>query len=323
MIRGRFVLVRTDADGERHIHVSTEFNGGMGANELADVLFSYDSGTIHDVKEWEAFIERFNQEHHGYSDVVLYEDLAEYPEENPCELVTSYVGRSDYSYWLNLADEDVEVLTKEGVVLIPTLAGAAFGHKSLCTTDWAHLIPAKESKDFRMKGQAYEYLHKNILSNKDVKEWLSYVRDENYEIIEVYPSVEELGENKFQEILISGFGLTYDKAQNLLYEIESYMDYDGYAEDLLMDDGYMELTSGKVIRYVDTDDESYPEKQKDHLTDEDLLSCTHVLCYEENGKPVWEEILGDDAMEIRVGELMEELNLDADEILVFRKDTQL
>lgn len=29
MIRGRFVLVRTDADGERHIHVSTEFNGGM------------------------------------------------------------------------------------------------------------------------------------------------------------------------------------------------------------------------------------------------------------------------------------------------------
>lgn len=333
MTRGRFVLVRTDADGERHIHVSTEFNGGMGANELADVLFSYDSGMIHDVKEWEAFIERFNQEHHQYSDVVLYEDLAEYPEVNPCELVTSYVGRSDYSYWLNLADENVEVLTKEGVVLIPSMEGAVFDHKVFYKTGWkAHPISAKKSKEFRFKAQAYEKLKEGLLTKKDVQEWLTYIGNDSVEIISVYSSVEELGEDRFFNHL-SLYGLSRDDAQRVVDDIGDYMDYRRYGEPLVSQYGYVELSSGKILEYEEAYEEAdftlSPEndfkeaRPESNLSEEDLLSVTYILCYEENGKQVWEEILGEDAMEIRVDELMEELNLDADDIQVFAKNTQL
>lgn len=47
-----------------------------------------------------------------------------------------------------------------------------------------------------------------------------------------------------------------------------------------------------------------------------------ILCYTENGKDVWEEILGEDAMECRVGELCEELHCDSDDIMVFDKSDQ-
>lgn len=329
MTRGRFVLVRTDEDGERHIHVSTEFNGGMGVNELADVLFSYDSGTIHDVKEWEAFIERFNQEHHQYSSVVLYEDLAEYPEVNPCELVTSYVGRSDYSYWLNLADENVEVLTQEGVVLIPSMEGAVFDHKVFYETDRkAHPILAKKSKDFRFKAQAYEKLKEGLLTKKDVQEWLTFIENDSVEIISVYSSVEELGEDRFFNHL-SLYGLSRDDAQRVVDDIGDYMDYRRYGEPLVSQYGYFELNSGKILEYEEVDctlsseDDCKEVRPESNLSEEDLLSVTYILCYEENAKQVWEEILGEDAMEIRVGELMEELNLDADDIQVFAKNTQL
>lgn len=48
-----------------------------------------------------------------------------------------------------------------------------------------------------------------------------------------------------------------------------------------------------------------------------------ILCYfDEKGNQCWEEILGEDVMQIRVGELIEELDCDADDIMVFDKDTQ-
>lgn len=49
-----------------------------------------------------------------------------------------------------------------------------------------------------------------------------------------------------------------------------------------------------------------------------------ILCYTDyDGKNVWEEIIGEDAMQLRVGELAdEELYCSTDDIMVFEKTTQ-
>jgi len=48
-----------------------------------------------------------------------------------------------------------------------------------------------------------------------------------------------------------------------------------------------------------------------------------ILCYTDlNNRDVWEEILGEDAMQVRVGELAEELGCEDEDILVFDFDTQ-
>lgn len=48
-----------------------------------------------------------------------------------------------------------------------------------------------------------------------------------------------------------------------------------------------------------------------------------ILCYTDiAGQDHWEEIIGEDAMQLRVGELAEELNCSEDDIMVFDKETQ-
>ncbi len=48
-----------------------------------------------------------------------------------------------------------------------------------------------------------------------------------------------------------------------------------------------------------------------------------ILCYTDlEGNDVWESVLGEDAMQVRVGELTEELGCDDEDIMVFDKETQ-
>lgn len=49
-----------------------------------------------------------------------------------------------------------------------------------------------------------------------------------------------------------------------------------------------------------------------------------ILCYtDNNGKNIWEEIIGEDAMQLRVNELAdEELHCDTDDIMVFETADQ-
>lgn len=48
-----------------------------------------------------------------------------------------------------------------------------------------------------------------------------------------------------------------------------------------------------------------------------------ILCYEDKtGQNVWESVLGEDAMQVRVGDLMDELNCEAEDIMVFDKKTE-
>ena len=49
----------------------------------------------------------------------------------------------------------------------------------------------------------------------------------------------------------------------------------------------------------------------------------YIICYELDGENTWEMVSGEDAMQIRVDELMEELDCETEDIMVFNKDTEL
>jgi len=49
----------------------------------------------------------------------------------------------------------------------------------------------------------------------------------------------------------------------------------------------------------------------------------YYLLFEKDGMNQWELISGEDAMQIRVGELVEELGCDAEEIIVLPSETEI
>lgn len=48
----------------------------------------------------------------------------------------------------------------------------------------------------------------------------------------------------------------------------------------------------------------------------------YVICYEDE-RPVWELVSGEDAMQLRVSELIAQCVCDEDDIMVFNMDDQL
>lgn len=49
----------------------------------------------------------------------------------------------------------------------------------------------------------------------------------------------------------------------------------------------------------------------------------YIICYELDGENIWEMVSGEDAMQIRVDELMEELGCESEDIMVFDKEMEL
>lgn len=49
----------------------------------------------------------------------------------------------------------------------------------------------------------------------------------------------------------------------------------------------------------------------------------YIICYELQGENTWEMVSGEDAMQIRVDELMKKLDCEAQDIMVFDKTTEL
>lgn len=52
-------------------------------------------------------------------------------------------------------------------------------------------------------------------------------------------------------------------------------------------------------------------------------SFVNIICYELQGENTWEMVSGEDAMQIRVDELMKKLDCEAQDIMVFDKTTEL
>lgn len=51
---------------------------------------------------------------------------------------------------------------------------------------------------------------------------------------------------------------------------------------------------------------------------------SYIICYiDMNSNTVWESIYGEDAMQVRVSELMDKFECDSGEIMVFDIDSQL
>ena len=67
----------------------------------------------------------------------------------------------------------------------------------------------------------------------------------------------------------------------------------------------------------------YESQQKINTVIIGEIQMKFILCYTDNGNNIWEEIIGEDAMQLRVGELAdEELHCDVDDIIVFEKTDQ-
>lgn len=255
MIRGRFVLITTDEKGERHYYDSTEFNGGMAVRDRADVMSSYTSEHIHNLKEWEAYVNSFNDKNgFHYIEEWLHGEVTDgsgvYGTDSLYDLINCH-GLPDYSYWLNLGEDDVEVIASPGIlVLIPSMGGAVFHYDRFLSTEWnSSVIPAKESKQLKEKAMVYEEVKNGNLIDKEAKEWLLFNTQGKYQIESVYSCKEDFGEY----LLLTHFSL-YGILENQMMELkeevlDGYFDYAKYAEGFLNQDGYFELSSGKVIKY--------------------------------------------------------------------------
>lgn len=87
--------------------------------------------------------------------------------------------------------------------------------------------------------------------------------------------------------------------------------------------------------FMDYDKEYVIEFAKSHNWDEVVNDITgeivwerekfdmFIICYELDGENTWEMVSGEEAMQIRVNELKEELNCEAEDIMVFDKETEL
>jgi len=226
MIRGRFVLITTDENGERHYYTSTEFNGGMAVRDREDVLSSYTSEHIHNVKEWEDFVSSFNEKKFHYKDEWLYGEITDgselYETENLYDL-TSYHGKPDYLYWLNLGEDDIEVWASE-VVLIPSMEGAVFHYDKFYKTEWkSNVISAKVSTDFKKEAMVYEEVKNGNLSKQEADEWLQFNTSGMYKIETIYSCKEELGEDLLLNHL-SLYGILESQAMQLKEDaLDDYM----------------------------------------------------------------------------------------------------
>ena len=67
------------------------------------------------------------------------------------------------------------------------------------------------------------------------------------------------------------------------------------------------------------DDETKPITEEDKIT-----PISFILCYtDDKNNPIWEEVIGEDAMQVRVGEIMDEFHLAAEDVKCFSKLSEL
>lgn len=151
----------------------------------------------------------------------------------------------DYSYWLNLGEEDVEVIASPGIlVLIPSMGGAVFHRDCFLSTEWnSRVIPLKESKQLREKAMIYEDVEK-----RDAYEWSRFNEQGKYQIESVYSCKEDLGEDLLLTHF-SSYGILGKQMRKLKEEVlDGCFDYAKYANRFLNKD-YFELSSGKIIKF--------------------------------------------------------------------------
>lgn len=277
MTRGRFVLITEDNNGNMHYYISTEFNGNMFPYDEGygvEFLKTYTADNIHSLKEWKKYVEKFNDKYFNYNDELLYWEVTEEnrkicinnwdcytcTKRDYCYIemdfegvdnlfdITSYNRNSDYTYWLNLTDDCIEIKANNGIVMINSKGGAVFNYNDFYETSWdSGFIDPEDSYDFSDDTEVKIKLLMNKWScfNLDDNEAEEMIENNYYQnkIVAVYDSLEEFGRE-----------LIFENSEvNIPQWLEDYIDYESYAEHVLEDNCgyYLESVSGRIIRFSD------------------------------------------------------------------------
>jgi len=245
MVRGTFVFITEDVNQNKHIYMSTEFNGGMCLDNSGygkEVVDNYLNG-FRDLEDFKGFVKRFNEEHFGYPEELVYEITErDIKEDNfTFENVTNFFRfadwsyHSDYYFFYNDTTDDIEVLAANGVVKINVGGGAVFNYDKFKMTELdSGLISSEESYEFEDEAQIYEFMNKG-LTREEAEEasGYSYI----HEICGVYNDYEDYGIEIINELI------------GVESWLENYIDYEKYARDIVNDDGSKLLSSGRIITY--------------------------------------------------------------------------
>lgn len=270
MTRGKFVLIIADENDERHYYTSTEFNGNMyiKAGYGEEILKTYTSENIQSIEDWKKYVDDFNQKHFSYDNEWMYGEIKEEncekcigdifnctgcPKENTCKIhydfenvenlfdITYYKYYSDYTYWLNLTDSDIEVKADNGIVRINSMGGAVFNFDEFKETIWdSGLIDPEDSYDFvddkdvKVKTLVKKYKYWN-LTEEEAEEIINYDCD-NREICGIYDDLEDLGKELIaQSADVPGW-------------LEDYINYEDYGHHEVEDNGYyyFEFCNGRI-----------------------------------------------------------------------------
>lgn len=277
MTRGNFVLITSDDNCNYHYYISTQFNGNMyikSGDHIGhghEILDTYTSDNISSVEEWKKYIDNFNQKRFNYNDTYMYREITEEnrllcerrwncydifgycPKRETCKIIhdfegvenlfdiTSYNYHSDYTYWLNLTEDDIEVKANNGIVRINSMGGAVFHFDDFFETEWdSGLIDPESSYDFADD----IYVRIRILMDKNDYWNLTEVEAEdlidnncyNRKILGIYDSPEDLGKE-----LISQY-------TDIPEWLEDFINYEDYGNHVMEDDCYYycEFVTGRI-----------------------------------------------------------------------------
>ena len=277
MIRGTLILITNDENG-RHFYMSTEFNGGMDPEQLGgDIIKDFADENIRSKDDFFAYIDKLNKEHFHYKDEQLYDEITLEAVNGDCKRtdnlfkcsdcqyswfegvgnktcnysidfhgvtnlynLSSYSRHSDYYYWLNLSDEDVEVLASNGVVLIPANGGTAmFNFDDFSNNDefTAKIIPFSNSKDFHEEAKFLNWMGSDSHEHLTKEEAEELAENTDFEQIScVFDSVSDFGRSELQDSI---------GVENWIIE---YMDLERFGQDTIDgDDRCYILSSGRVV----------------------------------------------------------------------------
>ena len=275
MTRGNFVLLINDTKGNRHFYNSVKFNGNMYIKDITghegygtEILRTYTSDKIHSLNDWIDYIEKFDNEHFNYD----YENLCYEITKESCQKcthenefncitcdkryicninynlsgveniydITSWNYHFNYTYVLNLTDDDIEFKASNGIVRVNAGGGAVFNYDSFLSTEWdSGIISAEDSYDFPEEAKILKLMNEWNMDEDEAIGWNNFCSKYNKEanIVTIYDDYYDLG--------------CY-KSKGLPEWADDYFDYDAYGKSMFYindDNFYYELNSGRIVEY--------------------------------------------------------------------------
>lgn len=252
MTRGQIIAISPEMEYYR----TCEFNGDMyvengHGEEIIEMMKSHE---ILDMESWKKFVRDFDDrnfqyvKNDGYDDVFDIVDLTTdsddwsfwYTDTTNLFDLTTYGSLSDYMYWFNLSDEDIEVACQNGVAMIPAGECAVFNYRKFYPVEGlgAHLLDPYDISESFPERQAIVYAEERLgLTDEEaaeIAEQYDASKIERFNV--VFDSFEELGENEADAIGIEDW-------------MKQYFNFEDFGRDTYNNraDEFYLLSSGRIV----------------------------------------------------------------------------